>query len=212
MIIHKSQFFISQCLVLITIYKRAITFFFCTTNQFFTWIFFILLCSPRTWLLEHSLWQMRWFFWISGQVHLGWGSGLHLLKRVSNMSTKKRTWGTRVLFSYKWTRFTRRFRFSSTMANPFPNPSLLFSTLRRFGMTEIPCCLQTLTRELRLDSGLIMLTLRYPSSVLQAFYALIVTCNSLQLVLYYAFRLWWCNLVVLFPCCFLLLTFPFLVI
>ena len=76
------------------------------------------------------------------------------------MSTRRRTWGTRALCFRRWTPFTRRSQFSSTMANQYVSLWSSFSTLTRCGRTRIHFCPLILTTKLVPDSGLILLSRR----------------------------------------------------
>ena len=76
------------------------------------------------------------------------------------MSTRRRTWGTRALCFWRWTPFTRRSQFSSTMANQYVSLWSSFSTLTRCGRTRIHFCPLILTTKLVPDSGLILLSRR----------------------------------------------------
>ena len=74
------------------------------------------------------------------------------------MSTRRRTWGTRALYLWRWTPFTRRYQFSSTKANQYVSLWSSFSTLTRCGKTRINFCPLILTTKLIPDSGLILLS------------------------------------------------------
>ena len=76
------------------------------------------------------------------------------------MSTRRRTWGTRALYLWRWTPFTRRYQFSSTKANQYVSFWSSFSTLTRCGKTRINFCPLILTTKLVPDSGLILLSRR----------------------------------------------------
>ena len=76
------------------------------------------------------------------------------------MSTRRRTWGTRALYLWRWTPFTRRYQFSSTKANQYVSLWSSFSTLTRCGKTRINFCPLILTTKLIPDSGLILLSRR----------------------------------------------------
>ena len=76
------------------------------------------------------------------------------------MSTRRRTWGTRALYLWRWTPFTRRYQFSSTKANQYVSLWSSFSTLTRCGKTRINFCPLILSTKLIPDSGLILLSRR----------------------------------------------------
>lgn len=79
-------------------------------------------------------------------------------KGIENMSTENRTCWTKGPCFSRWTRFTRKSRFTSMMANQYVNQPILCGTLMRSGMIKLFCFPLIFIWKLKLDFGLIILT------------------------------------------------------
>lgn len=96
--------------------------------------------------------------WVLGQVLMQWEWKLHWLRRESNMSQKKRTWWTRVLFCLRWIMFIRKFLYWFMKESPFVNTLLSFNTLMKFDITYLLLCPLIPSFDLKPSFGLIRLT------------------------------------------------------